>query len=82
MEAPCLGNWVIKHAKSTKIGNTFGYEWVTTIIALSTHYQDIGGRVHITYTLWMGGWVAKYSTQLYRMGGWVQEVSTNYILYF
>ena len=41
MEAPCLGNWVIKHAKSTKIGNTFGYEWVTTIIALSTHYQDI-----------------------------------------
>ena len=39
MEAPCLGNWVIKHAKSTKLGNIFGYEWVTKMIALSTHYQ-------------------------------------------
>ena len=36
MEAPCLGYWVIKRAKSTKIGNTFGYEWVTKMIALST----------------------------------------------
>ena len=41
---------------------------------------SIWGCVHITYTLWKGGWVAKFSTQLYRVGEWVQVVSTYYIL--
>ena len=36
----------------------------------------IRGFVHITYTFWMGGWVAKYSTQPYRVGS-----SSTYILH-
>ena len=39
-------------------------------------FNCIRGCVHITYTLWMGGWVAKYSTQPYRVGS-----SSKYILH-
>ena len=52
-----------------------------TLIVLLLNMHALRGCVHITYALWMGGWVAKCSTQPYRVGGWVQVLSTYYKLH-
>ena len=41
--------------------------------SFSSLKMALRGCVHITYALWMGGWVTKGSTKVYMVGGWVQQ---------